>query len=104
MSGHEWHMLISRREVKNSRDIDVSPIGWEIHDGVLKPAKYWETHVTHPTEHLEINVIFPKAKHPRHVMIVESNRRRSHVCGIGIEALLPDDRCLARWGMHHPRL
>lgn len=102
--GHKWHTLISRQEVKNRGDIDVFSVEWEIRQGFLKPTGYWETHVTHQTEHLKIDVIFPVPRHPRHMTIAECNRRRTHTCGIGTETLLPDGRCLVRWETHHPRL
>ena len=103
-SGHKWHMLISRREVRNRKDIDLFNVEWEIHNGFLKATGYWETHVTHPTEHLEINVIFAGSRQPKHMSLVESNRQRCHTYAVGPEMLLPDGRCLFRWVTHRPRL
>jgi hypothetical protein len=103
-TGHKWHMLVSRREVRNRGDIDVFNIEWEICNGFLKSTGYWETHVMHPTEHLEINVIFPESRQPQHITLVESNHKSRHVCAVGLETLLPDGRCLCRWESPYPRL
>ena len=102
--GHKWHILISRREVKNKGDIDDFNIEWEIRNSFLKPTGYWETHITHSTEHLRINVIFPKTKPPKHVTLTESNRQRSYRIVEDNQTLLPDGRCLVTWETPHARL
>jgi len=103
-TGHKWHMLISRQEVKNKGDIDEFNIEWEIHDGFLKPTGYWETHVTHSTEQLGIEVILPIERVAKSAELVERNGRRSRSCGIEAQTLLPDGRQLVRWSIHNPRL
>jgi len=103
-TGHKWHMLISRRAVKNKGDVDVFNIEWEIRNGFLKPTGYWETHVTHPTERLEIDVIFPESHRPQRMTLIESNHGRNRICDIEDQTLLPDGRCLIRWETGHPRL
>lgn len=64
-SGHKTYILVSRREVKNRGDVDEFNVEWNIRQGFLKRTGYWETHVTHRTRHLEVNVVFPKSRPPR---------------------------------------
>lgn len=103
-SGHKRHILISRRGVKNRGDTDVFNIEWSINRGFLKATGYWETHVTHQTNHLKINVIFPKLRAPKHITLVESNRQKSHRLGEDTQIQLPDSRWLVTWETQHPRL
>jgi hypothetical protein len=77
-SGYKTYILISRREVKDKGDVDEFNIEWGIRQGFLRRAEQWETHVTHRTERLKINVVFPRPRPPRHAVLVEGNRQRSH--------------------------
>jgi hypothetical protein len=77
-SGHKTYILVSRREVKNKGDVDEFNIGWSIRQGFPRRTGYWETHVTHQTRHLRVNVVFPKSRPPRRATLIESNRQRTH--------------------------
>ena len=63
-TGYKTYILISRREVKNREDLDEFHVEWRIRDGFVRETEQWETHVTHPTRHLELQVIFPKSRPP----------------------------------------
>jgi len=103
-TGHKWHVLISRREVKNKGDTDVYNIEWQIRNGFLKPTGYWETHITHPTKQAEIHIVFPKERHPKHICFLETNRRRSRQMPMDNRCKLPDGRCRIIWQVKNPRL
>ena len=103
-SSHKTYILISRRQVKNKGDEDEFNIEWNIRRGFLKRTGYWETHVTHRTKRLKINVIFPKSRPPQQTTLTESNRQRSQDLGKSAETLLPDGRWLVTWETDHPRL
>ena len=102
--GHKTHILISRREVKNRRDVDEYNIEWSIDKGFLRKTEQWETHVKHPTKHLKINVIFPKSRPPQSPVLIESNRQRSHKSEREAQTQLPDGRWQISWETDKPRL
>jgi hypothetical protein len=80
-SGYKTHILISRREVRDKGDVDEFNIEWDIREGFLRQAEQWETHMTHRTRRLKINVVFPRSRPPRHAIPIEGNRQRSHDLG-----------------------
>ncbi|MEA3375339.1 MAG: hypothetical protein U9R72_03975 [Chloroflexota bacterium] len=102
-SGYKTYILISRREVKDKGDVDEFNIEWDIREGFLQQAEQWETHVTHRTKHLKINVIFPRTRPPRHPVLIEGNRQRSHDLGKRAQ-VLPDGRWRVSWETDRPRL
>ena len=103
-SGHKTYVLISRREVKSRGDVDEFNIEWCMRGGFLRPRGHWETHVSHKTRLLRINVIFPESRPPWRTTLVESNRQRSHTLGNSAQVLLPDGRWQVTWETHKPRL
>lgn len=103
-SGYKTYVLISRREVKNRGEVDEFNMEWGIRQGFLRRTEQWETHVAHPTKRVKVSVIFPKSRPPRHVMLIESNRQRSHNLGKSTRVLLPDGRWQVTWETHKPRL
>jgi hypothetical protein len=103
-SGHKTHILVSRRQVKNKGDVDEFNIEWGIRGGFLRSTEQWETHVQHKTRYLKINVIFPKARPPQRVTLIEGDRQRSHTLGKSAQAVLPDGRSRVTWETTQPRL
>jgi hypothetical protein len=102
-SGYKTYILISRREVKDKGDVDEFNIGWSIRQGFLRRTGYWETHVTHRTRHLRVNVIFPKSRPPQRAALIESNRQRTGSLARRTR-VLPDGRWLVTCETSHPRL
>jgi hypothetical protein len=103
-SGHKTYVLISRREVKNKGNVDEFNVEWGIRQGFLRPTEQWETHITHRTRRLKINVIFPKSRSPRSTTLIEHSRQRSHSLGTSAQVELPDGRWLVSWETRRPRL
>jgi len=102
-TGYKTYILISRRQVKAKGDMDEFNIDWGIRHGFLRPAEQWETHVTHRTKRLKINVAFPRSRPPKHTVLIERNRQRSHNLDERAQ-VLPDSRWRVSWETHHPRL
>ena len=102
-SGYKTYILISRREVKDKGDVDEFNIEWDMCGGFLRRAEQWETHVTHRTKDLKINVVFPRSRPPRHTVLIEGNRQRSHDLGKRGQ-VLPDGRRRVSWETRHPCL
>jgi len=103
-SGYKTYVLISRREVKNKGDLDEFNIEWGIRQGFLRRTEQWETHVTHRTRCLKINVIFPKSRPPRSTTLIEQSCQRSQSLGKSAQVELPDGRWLVAWETYRPRL
>jgi hypothetical protein len=57
--------------------VDEFNVEWGIRQGFLKRTGHWETHVTHQTRCLKVNVIFPKSRPPRRITLIEGHRQRS---------------------------
>jgi len=75
-SGYKTYILISRREVKDKGDVDEFNIEWSIRQGFLRRAEQWETHVTHPTKRLKVDLFLPRSKSPPQPVLVEHKRPR----------------------------
>jgi hypothetical protein len=103
-SGYKTYVLISRREVKNKGDIDEFNVEWGIRQGFLRPTEQWETHVTHRTRCLKINVVFPRSRPPRSTALIEQSGQRSHSLGKSAQVELPDGCWLVAWETRRPRL
>ena len=103
-SGYKTCVLISRRGVKNKEDVDEFNIEWGIRQGFLRRTEQWETHVTHRTRRLKINVVFPKSRPPRSTTLIEQSRQRSYSLGKSAQVELPDGRWLVAWDTRRPRL
>lgn len=82
-------------------DVDEFNIEWGISQGFLTQAEQWETHVTHRTMCLKINVVFPRSRPPQHIVLIEGNRRRSHDLDKRVQ--VPPAICwLINWGSPKP--
>ncbi|MCH7480202.1 MAG: hypothetical protein IIC79_02295 [Chloroflexi bacterium] len=102
--GYKTYMLLSLREVKNRGDVDEHNIEWDIHDGFLKKDGFWETSVTSRMKRLKVSVIFPKGRPPLHLVLIEGNRRRTHILGKEHIKKLPDGRWKVSWENQKPKL
>jgi hypothetical protein len=103
-SGYKTQILISRREVKNRGDIDEFNIDWSINQGFLRPTGFWATEISHYTNAIKVQVIFPKARPPLHASIFEKNRQRTTELGRDTFLQLADGRWEITWERKMPRL
>ena len=103
-SGKKTFILISRRQVKNKGDVDAFHIQWNIRRGFLKEMGYWETHVSHQTKHVTVQVIFPKTRSPQQMTLTEANRQSTQSLGRNALVRLPDGRSQVSWATAKPRL
>lgn len=103
-SGYKTYILLALHEIKNRGDVDKFHITWKIKDGFLKPDGFWETNVSQKTTQIQVNVIFPKDRHPKRVMVEESNHRKTHTLSGEESSVLPDGRLKVSWVKKNPRL
>jgi hypothetical protein len=103
-SGYKTLLLLSLQEVKSRGDVDDFDISWGIRCGFLKTDGFWDTDITQRTKRVNINVIFPKDRHPRRVTMVETNMRRTHYLGDEFRRLHPDGRMSVSWEKKNPKL
>jgi hypothetical protein len=101
--GHKTHILISLRELKNKNDIDEFNIQWGMRNSFSQPTEEWETEISHPTRSLKMCLIFPKDRHPKRVVLIESDWQKTLVLG-GASRQLPDGRWQVVWEKQNPRL
>jgi hypothetical protein len=60
--GSKWNILVSLRETKNRGDTIPFLVERTIADGFLKNNEWLETEVDHLTSHLQLSIVFPKAR------------------------------------------
>jgi hypothetical protein len=101
--GHKTHILISLREVKSKGDIDEFNIQWGIRNGFTRLEEQWETEISHITRILKISLVFPKDRHPKRVVLIESDQQKTFVLGAASRRL-PDGRWQVVWEKKNPRL
>ena len=101
--GYKTYVLLSLREVKSRGYVDEFNIQWNIKDGFLVSDGFWDTDISHRTKYLRVTVIFPEDRHPKRVILVESNQRRTHILGDQNIKELPDGRLRVIWEKKNPR-
>lgn len=102
--GRTTHTLISLREIRSKGDEDEFYIEWGIRGGFLKSTDQWETTVSHRTQQLLVQIIFPKSRPPLRLSLIESIRRRTQSLDLDARRRMPDGRWLISWEMRKPRL
>ncbi len=103
-AGHKDVVLVSLREIKKRGDVDEFNIEWEHRNGFLKAVEEWGTEVNHRTKQLKIQIIFPKARKPHNIALVEYLRRRTRPLNQEAIRKLPDGCWLVSWQTNRPRL
>jgi hypothetical protein len=102
--GYKTYILLSLREVKNRGDVDEFHIQWKIGKGFLKKDGFWETDVSSRTHQMKVRVIFPEARPPHNVRLVENNRQKTTPLNGSAKKQLPDGRWQVTWETLKPRL
>lgn len=72
------YILISLRETKQKNDIDNFEISWEAKSAFIREREGWVTTISHRTNHLELEVIFPKDRPPLKAKLIEQISKRAH--------------------------
>ena len=101
--GQKTYVLISLRALKTKGEVTEFNIQWNMKNGFLEPTGFWCTDINHSTNHIKIQVIFPKSKPHQKVFIVETNGQIEKSLEKGI-SLLPDKRYQITWEKDNPRL
>ena len=95
---------MSLREVKNRGDVDDFHIYWDISRGFLKHTGFWASEISHVTDKLKMQVIFPKARPPLHATVLEKNSRRTLTLNKEAFIRLPDGKWEVAWEKDKPKL
>ena len=102
--GQKTYILISLREVKNKGDVDEFNIQWEMHHGFTRPTELWAAEISHRTQWLKLDIIFPESRPPIRTLLVIGSTQRTTPLGQGALKQLLDGRYLVTWETQHPRL
>lgn len=102
--GYKTYILLSLGIIRNRGEEDEFQIQWGIKNGFLRPDGFWDTDISQRTKRIKINVIFPKLRPPKRVVMIESNHRRTHRLDNEHFKKLPDGRIQVRWEKKNPRL
>lgn len=103
-SGYKTNILISLREIKNRGDVDKFHIQWDMKNSFLKKEESWSTLITQRTKKITIEVTFPIRRKPYHVILEESNRRRTQYLSKDSFHHYSDGRIKVSYTIKHPRL
>jgi hypothetical protein len=103
-AGFKTFVLISLRQIKSRGDVDEFNIEWDVENGFLKSDGWWGTDITQRTKQISVNVIFPHKRKPYHVILEESNRRKTHYLSKDSFKSLPDGRVKVGFKISKPRL
>jgi hypothetical protein len=103
-TGYKTYVLISLRTLKNKGDLTEFNFQWNIKDCFLKPMGFWGTDICHSTDHVKIQVVFPKSRPPQKAEVAEKNRRRTRVLGVNCIQQLPNGKWSLTWEQSHPTL
>ena len=101
--GHRWRVLISPEA-----DQEQGRRGGVLHrardrDGFTANNEDFQTEIDHVTRGLTMTVVFPKARRPREVWLIEQNAARTMALGADLWQALPDGRVQVEWTMEGPR-
>jgi hypothetical protein len=95
--GHYYRVLISLRQTKNRGDVEEFHIERTIRDGFVREVEDLQTEIDHRTQQLTIRVIFPAARCPKAVSVIEQKRARTIRLGPQALQTLPDGRTQVTW-------
>lgn len=101
--GHRWRVLISLRQTKNRGDVEEFFIERAIRNGFTRAEEDFQTEIDHVTHALTMTIVFPKARPPRQVWLMEQNAARTVPLGPDQRLELPDGRVQVTWAMTDPR-
>jgi len=102
--GQKTYLLISLRALKTKGEVTEFNIQWKMKDGFLKPTGFWCTDISHSTNHIKIQVIFPKSRPPRKAEVIEKNCQRTKVLGVNCIQQLPNGKWSLTWERSWPTL
>lgn len=103
-SGYKTLILISLRKVKNKGDVDEFQIQWRMQRSFLLPSGFWETDISHRTQQIKVQVVFPENRPPVRAWIVERNLQRTRALAKDTFSRLPNGKWLLSWEQTKPRL
>jgi len=102
--GNRYRILISLRESKKRGDIEEFNIQRTIEHGFTKAVEDFQTDIDHTTRKLRVSVVFPAARIPRQISLIEKNAARTTPLGKDQLRALPDGRWQVTFSTGKPRL
>lgn len=102
--GYRSRILISLRDTKHRGDITEFHIRRTIVNGFIKPIESFQHDISHTMQVASFSVIFPKARLPQSVVLIERNSTRRFPLDSKHQTLLADGRLQVTWKTHRPRL
>ena len=101
--GYRYRILISLRQTKNRGDVEEFHIERHIKDGFRESEGYFQTNIDHKTNKLLLRLVFPAARKPSELCLVEQNRTRTTPLGTEHIRPLPNGNWLIQWEREKPR-
>jgi hypothetical protein len=103
-SGYKTYVLISLRQVRNRDEIDEFRFTWDIRQGFLQPTGFWASEISHFTERIKMNVVFPRSRPPLRATVFAKNSQRTFALGKDSILHLPDGKWEVVWERLKPKL
>ena len=100
--GNRWWTLISLREIKNRDQTEEFQINRVIQDGFSEDDVHFHTNIEQVTQHLTIEVLFPKERLPRRILLIQQNKKHSTEAKSQLQDL-PDKRQKLVWEIAKPQ-
>lgn len=101
--GNVWRVLISLRETKRKGQVEDIHISRTIKNGYTESVSYLQTNIEHPTQFIEMSIIFPATRLPRRVVGIRKNTKHSVEFGLNAFTDLPDQRQKIVWHVRKPK-
>jgi hypothetical protein len=102
--GRKTTILISIQNIRQFGDQDEFQIEWEMKNSFLRNSELWETSVDHPTQRIRTNIIFPAARPPLRVALIEDSLHKSTPVEDENINKMTDGRWMVHWETSKPRL
>jgi hypothetical protein len=91
------------RALKNKGDLAEFNSRWKMEGCFLRPTGFWGTDISHCTDHIKVQVVFPKSRPPKKVVLIETNKQKEK--SLEKETTLLPDKCYQiTWEKDNPRL
>ena len=98
------YILISLRDVKQKGEMDNLEISWKAKGAFVRNKERWTTQISHRTQQLKLNLIFPKSRRPISARLIEQMSRRQHPTEPDTIHALPDGRWQIQYEIKKPKL
>jgi hypothetical protein len=102
--GNSYNILISLRETKHAGDVEEFRIDRTIRAGFVRPTEDFQIDIDHRTKQFSMSVVFPAARQPKKILMIEKNSTRSKALGPEHRSDLTDGRVEYTWSTNKARI